>query len=443
MRYYSIKIEGAPAAFPAVPGASVTGAQWDTFPNGSNNPDAQQIEFSLLEIDHTVDPQNSYLTIHGVSFAQIKQAADLALKTITIYGGMAPGLPIATAQSKYQKFLIQGQIYQAFGNWVGTDMSLTILFGVVELSTIAAEPQLAGSSQATGPRSLFNQGLALAPSALTSGLGAIIGVAEDVLSQFTTGSQIIGGQLASLFAAGGNIQKPLNLIHNMQPGQLLSDAIKETLSRAFPKANLNIAISPNLKLAYQDAGIYQSLPQYAAYIRQLSNSILGGGTPDGYTGVHISSYGQGINVWDTTQDQGGVKQLGYLDLIGQPTWLDQQTISIKTILRGDIHIKDQVQLPPTLVTTSVSAGQNTIQSDSAKLGALAFQGTFTVQQVLHTGDFRNPDGGAWCSTYQATIQGQGQTNQNVAATQTAATNQVQNPSIAPPPATTNRAVRTY
>jgi hypothetical protein len=40
-------------------------------------------------------------------------------------------------------------------------------------------------------------------------------------------------------------------------------------------AQLNIKISQGLKLAYQDAGMYQSMAQYAVYIKKLSHSILG------------------------------------------------------------------------------------------------------------------------------------------------------------------------
>jgi hypothetical protein len=176
--------------------------------------------------------------------------------------------------------------------------------------------------------------------------------------------------------------------------------------------------------------------------------------------VHITTHGDGLRIFDKTGGgqsadgtggagkpgelgSGGVKQIDYTELIGQPTWIEPQKISIKVVLRGDIRIGDKVQLPPTLVTTQLGVAQQLPggTDETPKLGALSFEGVFSVTEVLHTGDFRNPDGGAWCTTYQATVEpgaGSGQDEQDKAAKNAALADRAQNPlsstsAIAPSP----------
>jgi hypothetical protein len=512
MRYYSIKIDNAPTAFKAVNGASIAGAQWDSWVNNKNDPNAQQIEFQF-NVKQWMAPRagqsGCWLTIHGIPFEQIKQSADLFGKHITIYGGMKPGLPLATEQSKKSKhFLLTGKVMQCFGNWIYNDTTLTLIIGVDTSQTVEVDPKsdvpvaaqagmgggggVAGqhgnifsykSRTSSGPRSIASRGMAVAPTGLSGGIGGIIGTISALL---TTGTEQIGNEFISLLSAGGNVSKPLNVIHNMKPNQLLSDAIRETLQRAFPNAKLDINISPNLKLAYQDAGMYQSLQQYAGYIKQLSHSILGGGGPGGYAGVHIVSDGSSIKVLDYTNggsgQQGGsnattgsggstantgntggktsplfegevytptkpdqfivqvkpttLVAIDFTDLIGQPTWIESQTISIKTVMRTDIDVGYHVTLPPNvLITTNI--GAVTPGSIQPKMGALTFEGMqCTIIDILHTGDFRNPDGAAWCTTFKATVPPPTNSNaDNVTKTSaiTAQSNNDMNPTVDVPP----------
>jgi hypothetical protein len=82
--------------------------------------------------------------------------------------------------------------------------------------------------------------------------------------------------------------------------------------------------------------------------------------------------------------------------VGQPTWIGKKQIIIKTVMRSDIHISDHITLPPnTLVTMSSEAAGLAGQQS----GKLTFQGSFMVNKVLHIGDSRNPDGGAWVTNF--------------------------------------------
>jgi hypothetical protein len=436
VRYYSIVISGAPAAFPSIPGASVAGAQWDSWVHGQNDPGAQQVEFQIEEYRPNLPTENSTLTIYGVSFDQIKQSANLVGKPIAIYGGMKPGLPIATVQSAHAGLLMQGQIIKCWGNWIGTEMSLGMSFAPAGYTSAQSSGGGGGGGGAgggggggagagqsaqiirfgrTGPRSLLRRslprGLVRISPADTTGSSTSPGatgtpsipafslgtVAQLGPSAFGAATTNVGGVISSLFGGGGNgLQAPINLIHNLLPNMPLSGAIQQTLSTAFPSAGTSISISSLLKLAYQDAGVYQNLEQYSKYLNKLAGSILG---IKNYIGVQFSSYNNTIHVWDGTTPitQG---QISVVDLIGQPTWIEFNKINIKTVLRADIHCGSYVTLPPTL--TGLTEGAIIAGAPEQKT-VTSFNGVFVVWRVLYIGDFRNPDGAGWSANYEAIL----------------------------------------
>jgi hypothetical protein len=49
----------------------------------------------------------------------------------------------------------------------------------------------------------------------------------------------------------------------------------------------------------------------------------------------MSTRGNPVNVWDGMQDSTKVA-IDYIDLIGQPTWIAQNEINVKTVMRSDI-----------------------------------------------------------------------------------------------------------
>ena len=180
-----------------------------------------------------------------------------------------------------------------------------------------------------------------------------------------------------------------NISHNWQANTPLSQALQQTLTTAFPGFTPKINISPNLVVPYNDTGFYETLEQYANYIFQISRDVV---KTSGYSGVRISQNGGNINVSDGTQASSGNKQINFQDLIGQPTWIGLNTISVKTVMRADLDISDVVALPNSLVTTtSASAPQYRSQT--------SFQGKFMVQEIRHVGNFRQPDAASWNTTF--------------------------------------------
>lgn len=212
----------------------------------------------------------------------------------------------------------------------------------------------------------------------------------------------------------GGPTSPKNIVHNMPPGTPLSTAIQNALSTAIPGAQLNINISPNLKLNYPDYSFHQSIDQYMMYCKALSHSILGTPLTTGYAGVTANVQGNNINVSDGTV-KGNVTQINYDDLVGQPTWIGNNKIQVTTLMRGDINGNSGgaplITLPPTL-TTMTEASAVLASSQGGGISGLngnylTFQGTWNVQSLRHIGRFRDPQWNAWITIIEAVQNGTG------------------------------------
>lgn len=101
----------APGATPATRGGTLAGAL-------------------RVEIDAPVAPTavpvgGTRVRVWGVSLQEIGQQAQLAGMDIVVQGGVAAGLPLAKPQQA--GVLFSGQVFQAFGEWSGTEMALELV----------------------------------------------------------------------------------------------------------------------------------------------------------------------------------------------------------------------------------------------------------------------------------------------------------------------------
>src|SRR5579875_2215617 len=83
-----------------------------------------------IELDVPVSPMStplagSYLRVWGISLQEIAQWNDLQGKAIDVYAGMQKGLPLAKPQQA--GLIFHGKIFQAFGNWQGTNQTLDLI----------------------------------------------------------------------------------------------------------------------------------------------------------------------------------------------------------------------------------------------------------------------------------------------------------------------------
>ena len=132
-RYYSIAVAPAQiASAPAVAGGLATiggistGVTWTSLPNGRFDPNALLVEFDFFSFANASSgTDGATITIHGVGLANITQAQQFVGRNVTVKAGMSGGLPLESPQQA--GLILNGQIFQSWANWVGTEMDLNFL----------------------------------------------------------------------------------------------------------------------------------------------------------------------------------------------------------------------------------------------------------------------------------------------------------------------------
>lgn len=338
------------------PGASV-------FSLSGTNPAAQAVEVDIPVSYMHMPLQNGFVKVYGVGIAEIAQASNLNGMNISVYGGMARGLPLANPNQA--KLLVKGQIQPAFGNWINNDQTLSFYVSV------------SGSS----------------PS-----------------SNQVSGQPNVAATTTPVPATN---QAPANLVWQWSGEQPFTQAVVNTLSVAYPKYKIVGATLPNLvwSSGQADTGYFASLQQFAQYINALSQKIIGGLIPDPskYPGVSIVLQNNTISLQDGSTIT-AAKQIQYVDLIGQPTWGDTNQVQVTCRMRGDVNPGDYVRLPNVPGLSSIGQGITSPASQSQYFNVQPqsifsnqdsgsiFTGTFQVTQVRHVGKSRQPDPLAWVTT---------------------------------------------
>jgi hypothetical protein len=193
-------------------------------------------------------------------------------------------------------------------------------------------------------------------------------------------------------ASTGTANAPKNIVLNWKAGTPLSTAIKNTMNTAFPKFPCDINISPSLVLSHDEVGIYSTLTQFAQHVKSISQSII----KTNYLGVDIIIRSNKIIVYDgTTKTK--PKQINFTDLIGQPTWIEYQTINFTCVMRADINVGDYVKMPPEAIALTQASSYSQYRQSSI------FHGSFFVKSVRLVGNSRQPDGNAWVTVFDAVV----------------------------------------
>lgn len=128
MRYYDLIVTR--------PGETKPYRRWTSHPNGTTgpfDPGALEIEFDMPILPYGTPSGGQTLSVHGVSLEDLTQAQQFAGLNVELKAGFQKGLPLANpAQSGT---ILTAQIFQSFGNWEGTDMTLDfVLFPSVYTS---------------------------------------------------------------------------------------------------------------------------------------------------------------------------------------------------------------------------------------------------------------------------------------------------------------------
>ena len=187
------------------------------------------------------------------------------------------------------------------------------------------------------------------------------------------------------------IDNPGNIVLDWQEGEVLATALTRTLSIAFPGMPISMNISSDILNGYHNPSHYATLEQLGKYIGDFTEKNF-------KSRVRITIQAGKIVVFDDTF-QPAVVQLNFNDFIGQPTWIDVNTIQIKTVMRADLMIGSIVKMPEGLQNAPGIIGTTGASLPSSIKYQSTFKNTFQVKELRHIGNFRSSDAANWCTVF--------------------------------------------
>lgn len=186
--------------------------------------------------------------------------------------------------------------------------------------------------------------------------------------------------------------RPGNIVWIWNKGQTVQAALQNCLSVAYPNAKLQFSLQSTVTAVRPDHAYFATFGQLAQHVQQLTQT-------NAYPGVSMVHVGASITIFDNAQNVPTIT-LQFADLVGQPAWIDINTIQVDVALRGDIQVGNLIKFPsgfhgtPGLVTTTANSSPAFFKYKSL------VQGVFRVQSMRHVGNFRDPDGTAWVTKMQ-------------------------------------------
>ncbi|MDP9651707.1 hypothetical protein [Paraburkholderia caledonica] len=186
---------------------------------------------------------------------------------------------------------------------------------------------------------------------------------------------------------------PGNIVLNWKAGQPLSQALQNALAVAYPNVPIAISISDQIVQAHDEPHMSPTLEDLAQFVMGVTKgSFLGAN----YGGVRITIQNGRIFVWDDTYTP-PVVQIAFNDFIGQPTWIADNVMICKFVMRGDLLSGSTIQMPQGLQNLPGAVGTTQQSNPSSHKYQTSFQGGFQVSEIRHIGAYRSPDGGNWCT----------------------------------------------
>lgn len=340
MRFYDIQITSKdgkliqPSYF-----AGVTKSFATSFVNGQTLTAALNIELDIPLANYAVAQPGAWLRIWGISLAEIYNASKLDKATIKIYAGMKKGLPLAKPEQS-QGILVQGQIFQPFGNWIGTDMTLEMTL----LPFLGTNPTPSNISFEWKAKQSLSDAITSTLNAAFPGFTVKISISDSL-----TQANDQKGYYATL-------------------GQFASYILKYTQSSQF------------------------------AGIKTLSGSKYTGvniTVKDKTILVYDGTANYGAASFDSP------KAISFEDMVGQPTWLNPVVINMKTVMRSDLSVGDYITLPKTNLSPYVIATQASSIPNSPTRDKSIFQGKFRITDLHHFGNFRQASADSWVTMFNA------------------------------------------
>ena len=345
MRYYRIDLtdqSGSPILLSSLGGLPIS----SLLPDGTPNPAALNIEFDI-PIAGFAQPValGAHLRIWGVSIQDIGQAKNLNGATVNFQAGMSQyGLPLENpAQAG---LILTGTVWQAFGNWIGTDQTIELIF----------QPKNAPNQDT----STTTQNLSFNWKAGTQLSDAV----QETLQNALPGSTI-----------NVNIGQSL-VLPNDEPGYY------ENLSQ-FAQYLKEVS----QKIVNDPTNDYQGV-DLTVQGTTVNVSDLGSSSSNPIQIDFTDLIGQ--PTWMPSTETGPAGPVG---------------MQFKTVLRADINPFQIVALPALYSVGSPLLQQSSPTAESGPISvrdSMSFTGNYNVKRLHHYGNYRQPDAESWCTVFDTT-----------------------------------------
>jgi hypothetical protein len=237
-------------------------------------------------------------------------------------------------------------------------------------------------------------GLPLATEASKLQSGVVLrGNAFQVFGNWV-GTEMTLDFVVSGVAKTGQQMNP-QLVLNWPKGTSFKQAVTSMLSMLYPDYNIVVDVSRSLVSKEDQHTRWSGLDEAGPGLRDLTAGIVG----HGYPGVQIFARDRSFYVSDGTSAK-VPKVILFQDMIGQPTWIEFNTVQVRTVMRADISWGDFFKFDPRgVIATTRSNSQPQVDKSSI------FKGSFKVNSVHHVGRYRDERGDAWCSIIEGTPAG--------------------------------------
>jgi hypothetical protein len=345
VRYYKLKFtkaDGSPMSIKslansAVPPGEITSLVTATQGNSSSNatnPAALNIEFDMPQYEANVggSSTSNYIRVWGVGLQDLRAATNFNDQNLELSAGMAEGYPLATPSQR--GLLVKGRILQAFGNWLGTDMTLD--FYIVPLGS---------------------------------------GSEKQPVNYTISGKK--GEKMADV------IQRTLKTA--LPPGTKIEITVRSDRTLPADEASPHTSM---YDFAQKVTQLTQKHDDKTGQITDPGVTIVAG-----HDGIVRATEGDPKRL-ETTP---GATDIQFQDLLGQVTWAEPGILTAKLVLRGDLHIGQFLKFPPGLSTVTAAAfseaGTTGRDADN-----LTFSGTFRISRIHHWGNYRQADAMSWNTT---------------------------------------------
>lgn len=276
------------------------------------NPAAPDIEFQITLNSPTSFDENGVggtaITIRGVDIQTVRHAHKFVGKILRLQAGMGVGLPLSNPHQTGT--ILLGTILSAVGNWVGTEMSLTLY-----VQNYVSEP---GS-----------------PDYPVNGWNPLRRQADHL--QF-----------------------------NCKKGADMRGAIEKSLVEAAGYYNIDKKYWPNPIPCPRDiAGTYTTFSDLLKGLGNIWQDCF-------KESLDLRIRGQTITIFPKDHKP-PPKQILFEELIGQPTWDEVAKMTFTCPMRGDIGVNDIVELPETFAEVTAQGADAIALPKNRSLLAGRFQ----------------------------------------------------------------------